>query len=201
MSPGVLDRLHLVGRTAELVEAWEQVFDGEDRVEISRGDIFEVPADAMLSPANSFGIMDGGLDRTIRDRLGFETESRLQAKIVDEYFGELPVGAALVVETETERWPFMVSAPTMRVPEPVPTSINAYLAFRAALVAIRRHNAAAKRPIRTLACPGLATGIGRMSPRRCAGQMRVAWTQLQARPRIPSFDMIHRVHDALRTAE
>lgn len=28
-------------------------------------------AEAMVSPANSFGIMDGGLDAAIRDQLGF----------------------------------------------------------------------------------------------------------------------------------
>lgn len=193
----MIEKLYLIDQSADLVDAWSQVFEGDDRVEARQADFFSQTADAMLSPANSFGIMDGGLDLAIRERLGFGTEQRLQASIVNEYFGELPVGMALVVPTDSAEWPLMVSAPTMRIPEPVPYTNNAYLAFRAALVAVWRHNQAAERGIRSLVAPGLGTGIGQVSPRRCAGQMRVAWEQFRGRPRIPSYDMIHRVHAAI----
>lgn len=197
----VLERLILLDRSEALVEAWDQVFEDDDRVEAIRGDFFDHPADAMLSPANSFGIMDGGLDLAIRDRLGFAVERRLRRQIVDRFHGELPVGMALVVPTEHEQWPFLVSAPTMRVPEPVPHTLNAFLAFRAALVAIWQHNKDPDAtPIRSLVCPGLATGIGHMSPRRCAGQMRAAWREVDGRPRQGSYALIHKVHRALTLA-
>src|SRR5204862_2581392 len=104
------------------------------------GDFFAAAADAMVSPANSFGIMDGGLDLAIRGAIGGDIQRRVQAVIIERHHGELPVGAAEVVETENERWPFLVIAPTMRVPEPVSNTLNAYLAFRAALLAVRRFN-------------------------------------------------------------
>ncbi len=198
-----LDKLILIDQSEALCDAWEEVFDGDNRVEVHCGDFFARPADAMLSPANSFGIMDGGLDLAIRDELGFGVEKRVQQVILESYFGELPVGAAIVVPTGQKRWPHLVSAPTMRIPEPVPYSLNAYLAFRAALVAIWRHNQNREdqHTIKSMVVPGLATGIGRMSPRRCAGQMRVAWRQFRGGPRIPSFDMIHKVHRALSKAQ
>lgn len=197
----VLERLILIDRRAELVDAWAEVFDGDERVEVVEGDFFSRPADAMLSPANSFGIMDGGLDLAIRDRLGFSVEKRLRRQILDRFHGELPVGSALVVETDADDWPYMVSAPTMRIPEPVPHTLNAFLAFRAALVAIWNHNKDPEaRPIRGLVCPGLATGIGHMSGRRCAGQMRAAWREVDGRPRQGSYAMIHKVHRALTLA-
>lgn len=196
-----LTKLILIDRSAALVDAWEEVFDGDDRVEVIEGDFFSVDADAMLSPANSFGIMDGGLDLAIRDALGPGVPRRLRRAILDRFHGELPVGAALIVPTEHPRWPHLVSAPTMRIPEPVPFSLNAFLAFRAALVAIWNHNKAGDgAPIASMVCPGLATGIGRMDPRRCAGQMRVAWREIDGRPRQGSYDMIHRVHRALTRA-
>ena len=52
--------LRLRDRNPALVEAWRRNFEGIERVEISQGDIFGVTADAIVSPANSFGYMDGG---------------------------------------------------------------------------------------------------------------------------------------------
>jgi O-acetyl-ADP-ribose deacetylase (regulator of RNase III) len=88
---------------------------------------------------------------------------------------ELPVGAALVVEVPARRFPFVIAAPTVRVPGSVTGSINAYLAMRAALVAVLRHNAGAARQIRSLATPGLGTGVGGIDARQAAEQMRQAY--------------------------
>lgn len=84
----------------------------------------------------------------------------------------------------------------MRVPESVAQSLNAYLAFRAALLACQRHPTV----IGSLICCGLGTGIGHMEPTRCAAQMRVAYKHAREPARIPSFHQIHAVHTALRTA-
>ena len=118
------------------------------------------------------------------------------AAIIERHHGELPVGAAALVDTGDARWPHLVMAPTMRVPENVAQSLNAYLAFRAALLACRSH----AKPITSLVCCGLATGIGGMDPHRCAVQMRMALRHVEGPARIPSFDQIHAVHDALRRA-
>jgi len=89
----------------------------------------------------------------------------------------------------------------MRVPEIVANTINAYLAFRATLLAITRHNEAAKnRQIRSLVVPGLGTGIGAMDARRCAAQMKIAFEHASKPARIPSFRLIHELHQKLRSA-
>jgi len=112
--------------------------------------------------------MDGGLDAAIRDALGFAVQQRAQRVIVERHHGELPVGAAELVETGDARWPVLVLAPTMRIPESVAQTLNAYLAFRAVLLACKRAN------IASVVCCGLGTGIGGMEPRRSAVQMRMA---------------------------
>ena len=53
--------------------------------------------------------------------------------------------------------------------------MNAYLAFRAALRLLKRHNRAAAEPIRSLLCPGLGTAVGRLSPDTSARQMFAAY--------------------------
>jgi len=72
----LLERILLVDRDARLVAAWSEVFEDFDFVSAHHDDLFGHPADAMLSPANSFGIMDGGLDLAIRNHLGFSVQER-----------------------------------------------------------------------------------------------------------------------------
>jgi len=183
--------VHLRDMNNRLVVAWRSAFAGADDVTVSQGDIFSaqrgplpdhapmnVVADAVVSPANSFGFMDGGIDAVYTHRFGFALEARLQAVLLAEHGGELPVGEAVIVETGNETIPWCISAPTMRVPEAVPDSVNAYLAFRAALRAVRAHNAAGLAKIRRILCPGLATTTGQMPVERCATQMRAAWDQV-----------------------
>jgi O-acetyl-ADP-ribose deacetylase (regulator of RNase III) len=187
----------LVDKWKPLTDAWSEVFAEQESIRVECGDFFRA-ADALVSPANSFGIMDGGLDLAIRTEMGGDIQRRVQSVILDRHHGELPVGSAEVVETDSEKWPFLVVAPTMRVPEPVSNTLNAYLAFRAALLGVRTFNKEKIR-IRSMVVPGLGTGIGGMDARRCAAQMRVAYDQVTGSGRIPSFKTIHEIHRKLRS--
>lgn len=152
------ERIHLIDRDSQLVGAWREVFREFPEIAPEKRDFFEQRADAMVSPGNSFGIMDGGLDAAIRDALGPDIEKRVRDMLIERHHGELAVGSAEIIETGDSRWPALVFAPTMRVPDDVSRTTNAYVAFRAILLAVRRHNAAGERPpIRSLSCPGLCT--------------------------------------------
>ncbi|CAG2202750.1 unnamed protein product [Mytilus edulis] len=66
---------------------------------------------------------------------------------------------------------FLISAPTMRVPKDVISTSNAFLAFRATIIAVEKHNRNPENePIRSVLCPGLGTAVGRMPFDRCAFQ-------------------------------
>ncbi len=162
------------------MDAWRTSFAGIDTVEVIADDFFERDADAMVSPANSFGVMDGGLDAAIADAIGGDIQARVREAIITRHHGELPVGCADIVPTANARWPNLILAPTMRVPSQIGDTVNAYLAFRALLLAVVRFNSATVTPIRTLVVPGLGTGIGCMPPTRCAHQMRIAFDQARA---------------------
>ena len=193
---GLPSSIILIDRNKHLVTAWQECFAEHDEVEAVQGDFFARPADAMVSPANSFGIMDGGLDRAIRDRLGHGVEKRVRDRIRDAHHGELPIGWAEIVETQHAEWPYLICAPTMRFPEKIDWTVNAYLAFRAILLAIKRFNAEEKR-IDSIVCPGLGTGVGAMSDRKCALQMRLAYRQVLGPPVAGRFESIHAFHKAL----
>lgn len=61
-----LEKIYLVDSSLSLIQAWQQVFAKQALVHIYHGDYFDIAADAIVSPSNSFGIMDGGLDLAIR---------------------------------------------------------------------------------------------------------------------------------------
>lgn len=192
--------IHLRDLAKPLVDAWNCEFAGIPSVRTSRGDIFsetpgqvasddriDVKADAVVSPANSFGFMDGGIDAVYTYQFGLGLQQRLQRIIEADFGGELPVGMAVVVPTMHVDIPWCISAPTMRVPRDVSESPNAYLAFRAALRAVLAHNASGRPQIKNILCPGLGTAVGHMPVARCARQMRVAWERvLGGRPWQPN---------------
>jgi O-acetyl-ADP-ribose deacetylase (regulator of RNase III) len=149
-------------------------FHGVDSVEVVQGNLLDLDCEAIVSPANSFGDMGGGIDKAIDDFHGGEAQRRVMAAVREHFFGELPVGAALIVELPARRFRFVVAAPTMRIPGSVQGSLNAYLSMRAALVAVLRFDVSGRR-IRSLAVPGLGTGVGGMDHDEAAGQMRVAF--------------------------
>ena len=182
-----------------MVFAWRAAFADLPSVECRVGNILNFTADAIVSPSNSFGYMDGGIDLAYRDFFGPEIEARLQRHIQTQHHGELPVGQAVVIDTQHHSIPFLVSAPTMRVPAVIEDTVNAYLAFRAALLAVQRHNESAARPIKSLMSPGFGTGIGAMDFQRAARQMAAAYraVALNQREWLADASSIRRHHHDL----
>jgi O-acetyl-ADP-ribose deacetylase (regulator of RNase III) len=158
-----------------LIESWQAYFTGLPNVAITCDSIFTLEADALVSPANSFGRMDGGLDAQIVEFLGEEVEIEVQQMIQSRHDGELVVGHAEIVITNATQFPFLVIAPVMRVPQNVSRTVNAYLAFRAALRSVLAFNELHGDVIQTLLVPGLGTENGFMPPLRAARQMRAAY--------------------------
>ncbi len=160
----------------KMVEAWEAVFQDETNVKVRQGDLTQVTESAIVSPANSFGFMDGGVDYAISMRLGWDLQTQLQKQIKALPEGELLVGKALVIETGDALIPYLISAPTMRVPMNfnIGTSINAYLAMKAALIVAKTHP-----QIESMAIPGFCTGVGRMQPIIAAKQMHQAFQEIE----------------------
>lgn len=169
-------RILLCALDQHMASAWREAFDDAANIEIHVGNILDATADAIVSPSNSFGYMDGGIDSAYRDFFGVEIESRLQEHIRTMHDGELPVGQAVVLETDHRVIPYLIAAPTMRVPTNIHDTVNVYLAFRAALLAVRRHNASTGHLIRSLLVPAFGTGIGGMDYARAARQMAAAYS-------------------------
>lgn len=176
-------RIILAARERSLAEAWRHSMDGIDCVRLHHGSILDVECDAVVSPANSYGFMDGGIDLVYSQHFGWGVEDRLRQQIRDRHHGELLVGAAELVETGNPVLPYLIAAPTMRVPMVLgPQTVNPFLATRAVLLLVKRgvfHSGdfAGERiaeHVQTIAFPGLGTGVGQVPVEICARQMHAA---------------------------
>ncbi|RJR07453.1 Appr-1-p processing protein [Candidatus Parcubacteria bacterium] len=186
-------QIHLRDLNPEMVAAWKTAFK-DCPVTISEGHIFFDPdntdlggfnpviADALVSPANSFGFMDGGIDMVYTRALGWDLSKRLRDLIQLNYSGELLVGQAAIIDIPlienlpiSKNFKYLISAPTMRVPMDVSRTVNAYLAFKAVLREAIQHPS-----ISSILCPGLGTAIGLMDTKVCAKQMRAAWDEIDS---------------------
>lgn len=173
MHPGAM-QLVLRDTNPHVVLAWTQVFGGAEDVTFGVGDLLRAGVDAVVSPANSFGYMDGGIDLHYRHHFGLKIEARVQAKINRDHGGELPVGEAFVVPTGDSAIRRLVVAPTMYTPRNIQNTDNVE---RAMLAALRAAAAIDNPPIARLGTPGMGTGVGRLHPEDAAEQMFAAWSR------------------------
>jgi O-acetyl-ADP-ribose deacetylase (regulator of RNase III) len=170
-------KLVLVDPIAEICSAWKQHFEDLPNVKIVNGHFEDLRAfDCMVSAANSFGLMDGGVDLAIVQFFGYELMDRVQDHVLTHYLGEQPVGTSFIIETGHAKHPFLAHTPTMRVPMRITRTDNVYRAMWAMLLAVRQHNLTSKHAmIKTVACPGLGTLTGQMPAGEAARQMAAAY--------------------------
>jgi O-acetyl-ADP-ribose deacetylase (regulator of RNase III) len=191
--------LILVDPRSALCEAFQKYFEGLPRVQIVNGYFERLPAfDCMVSAANSFGLMDGGVDAAIIRFFGPELMSNVKKHIVKEFLGEQPVGTSFIVETGHGQHPFLAHTPTMRVPMDIAHTDNVYLAMSAMLRAVHQHNRASERTITTIACPGLGTGTGNVPFGEAAKQMSLAYRYFLNPPEYLSWNIAEERQSEIR---
>ncbi len=209
-------KIYLRDRNPEMGKAWKLFWKNDPDVEISCGDIFagEI-TDAIISPSNSLGFLDGGIDAIYSMRWP-KLQGDLQEYLAKNHYGELPVGCAVIIPIThgnehltlpgswkrkgEEDFKFLISSPTMRVPQNVSGSVNAYLAFRAALIAVLEHNKTSENKINSVLCPGLGTAIGKLDPKIAAMQMYTAYEFILKKPFDIGTDLSNawHMHEQLR---
>jgi O-acetyl-ADP-ribose deacetylase (regulator of RNase III) len=167
-----------------LADAWNSVLDTVDGpVRVHRGSVLDVMAQAVVSPANSFGWMRGGID-AVYARAFPEVEANVRSTVLALHGGELPIGESVIVPTGESAPAWLISAPTMREAgeQLPPETVHPYLAARAVFLQWRdgrlESGVRVRQAVDTIAMPGLGTGAGGVAPRTCAKQVAAAWTEV-----------------------
>lgn len=175
VQPGL--RVVLTDVNQRVVEAWRAAFADTPGIEIRKGSILDEDVDAWVTPTNSQGRMDGGVDAAIKRHLGAGIQLRVQRAIRDRFAGALPVGSAVCVPSGAAVPRFLISTPTMvQSAQNVRDTLNVALACAAAFQAVHRQNRKAPGSIRSVALVGMGAQTGRVPARLCANLMWTGYT-------------------------
>lgn len=194
----MIEAIWLVHPDATMCKAFAQRFAGLPNVRIVQSNFEDLePHDCFVTAGNAFGIMTAGIDAAVIRRFGTFLMERVQHRIMDEYMGEQPVGTAFVVATNDTHLPFIVHAPTMRVPGSIAGTDKVYTATWAALLAVQAHNQLNDARIKTVAFPAMGTGFGGVPYTEAARQMAVAYRHYLEPPHRMNWDIVADRHKAI----
>lgn len=169
-------KLHLVDLHDSIVDVTKEI--GWEIELHSSTDIKTIPlmtGSAFVSPANSLGYMDGGVDYVLSRVMFPDIEKKLKNKIKElgnqTLLGRpfLQIGKALTIETKNSNV-FLIAAPTMWLPQDVKNTNNAYHAMYAVL-----KEAYQKPEITDIYFTGFCTGYGKIEPKTAIKQMKMAY--------------------------
>lgn len=176
-------KIQLVDYNEPLCKEWQKAFQGCKDVTFYCENYFDVTTDCYISPANSFGFLNGGIDDKIRkfyEKRSIDIQKTVQDSIIREYNSELLVGQAIYFPLYNfeKIVPDLIVAPTMRVPMKLPhDSVNVYLAMRGIFLKLKSLQSLGSR-VKSVSICGLGTGIGQLPYDLCAKQMKQAYDDI-----------------------
>ncbi len=117
-------------------------------IEIVKGDISKVECDAIVNPANTLGLMGGGVSLALKLRGGKEIEREAREK------APIPLGGAVATGAGSLHAKFVIHAPTVKYPGDRSTPEIVRRAIESALRLAERLG------VECVAFPGMGTGVG-----------------------------------------
>lgn len=188
-------KLILSAISEDLYLAFQKHFAQFPQVEVVFKRFEDTEFDCVVSAANSFGLMDGGVDQCITDYFGVQMMKRMQDAVIREYYGEQPVGTSMILRGNENfnfgeggvllKNKYVAHTPTMRIPMDINRTSYVYSAMKAMLIAVEKHNEEVDEfkkhnienhntRIDVVVCPGLGTNAGRVPAEEAAKMMSLA---------------------------
>ena len=165
------------------------------QIHVAKSELWSMPVDAVVNPANSLGIMGGGIGGSLRRQGGDVIQQAAMAA------APIAVGAAIVTTAGQLPSKNVIHVPTMEEPGMQIGAENVRRAARAALIAADRNS------FKVIAIPGIGTDLGNV-PIDEAARAIVEEIRAHRRPCPETIylvdmndGMIAALEDALRNAQ
>lgn len=130
--------------------------------------------ECIVSPANSFGLMDGGYDYAITEYFGDRLQKNVQQYIIDKYYGEQTICTSFIIDIPNTAKK-LIHTPSMLVPMDMRNSDVVYQCTRATLICALENN------IDSIVIPAFGGGCGKIEPNIIAKQMQLAFDTIYNR--------------------
>lgn len=187
-------QIYLLDINKEMTDAWHKYFDASNIVIVNEDFATFMNKhpniEAIVSPANSFGLMDGGYDKAITDYFGKQLMKDVQDVILRDWYGEQPVGTSMSVpildsfydkQIDDERTiqcnPILIHTPSMRTPEQVVDYRIIYQCMRTTLIEALRQE------VDSVVIPAFGGLTGRVPYDVIAKMMFLAYKQICNQPK------------------
>ncbi len=131
--------------------------------------------ECVVSPANSYGLMDGGYDLAISEWFGWDLMKKVQRYILDNFKGEQPVGTSFIIDTGVKDKK-LIHTPTMRVPSSIRDPMVIYHCMRTCLMTALDNN------VKSIVIPAFGGGCGYVRPQPICEMMFHAYEQIMNPP-------------------
>lgn len=182
-------KIYLLDINKNMTDVWEKYFSNMEDIEIVNEDFSTFMnkhpnIEAVVSPANSFGLMDGGYDKAITDYFGEGLMKDVQKAILLNWHGEQPVGTSITVPifNRTINTAFgkklcvLIHTPSMRTPEIIKDSRIIYQCMRTTLIEAKRQE------VKSIVIPAFGGLTGRVPCDKIAKMMYLAHKQISNKP-------------------
>lgn len=178
-------KIYLLDINKNMTDSWKKYFGDIKNLEIVNDDFAHFmdkhqEIDAIVSPANSYGLMDGGYDKAIIDYFGTDLMKEVQQKIMYNWHGEQPVGTSISVPIYNrviqgllgKKCAFLIHTPTMRTPEVIVDSRIIYQCMRTTLMEAKNIGA------KYIVIPAFGGCCGQVPYEEIARMMYLAYKQI-----------------------
>ena len=173
-------KIYLLDNKEITTKTWSLYFQGCHDVEAVCDDFGHFmdteEVECVVSPANSYGLMDGGYDYAISEWFGWDLMKKVQAFILEHYKGEQPVGISFIIDTGVKGIK-LIHTPTMRVPSVIKDPMIIYTCMRTCLLT------ALDNGIRSIVVPAFGGGCGLVPPQTICVMMHEAYKQVMNPPK------------------
>lgn len=186
-------KIYLLDRNRNMVCAWEKYFSDLANVEIVHDEfgrfMENYDVECIVSPANSYGLMDGGFDYAITKYAGRKLQENVQKYIIENYFGEQIPGTAFIIDIPNSSSSMkLIHCPTMRVPSIIKDVTIVYQCMRSCLMTAKKNN------VKSIVIPAFGGACGRVDSDTIASLMRKAYDQVNNPPQMLNWDYANSHH-------
>lgn len=181
-------KIYLLDINPVMIHAWSYYFKDEKDVEIvcdfldnflnNHPDI-----ECIVSPANAYGLMDGGYDAAISSYFGKEVGEEVRKVLQRDYYGEQVVGTSIIVDIPKTNKK-LIHTPTMLYPSRIKDPLIIYYCMRSTLMC------AIKNKIKSIVIPAFGGATGKMDMVIIAKMMKEAYVQIKNPPKEVNWEYL-----------